>query len=137
MSIANPGMSGDRAQSVIAAARIIMGLCLMYFGISKFWFVDGTIAFVATKLPMAAFVFWLSVVIETGGGLLMVLGVKTRWVAAWFAFYLCFTAVVFHTNFANRGIMDHFFENIALAGGFLYMMAVGPGAAALDNRSRD
>jgi putative oxidoreductase len=124
----------ERTQSVIAAARIIMGLCFVYYGVSKFFFIAGTIGFVATKLPMPAAVFWLSVVIEIGGGVLLVLGIRTRWLAAWFAFYCCFTAVIFHTDFANRGIMDHFFENVALAGGFLLLMAVGPGAAAFDNR---
>ncbi len=135
MSLANPAIAGDRTQSVIAAARIMMGLCFVYYGMSKLFFIAGTIGFIASKLPMPASVFWLSVVIEAGGGVLLVLGLQTRWVAAWFAFYCCFTAVVFHTDFANRFTMDHFFENVALAGGFLCLMAMGPGAAALDNRA--
>jgi len=67
-----------------------------------------------------------------GGGLLMVLGIKTRWIAAWYAFYCCFTAIVFHFVPTNRGLLDHFAENIALAGGFLILMAVGPGAFAIE-----
>jgi putative oxidoreductase len=134
MSVANPILAPDRTQSMIAVARVVMGLCFIYYGVSKLFFIPGTIGFVASKLPLPAEVFWLSVVIETGGGLLLVIGLKTRWVAAWFAFYCCFTAAIFHTDFANRFTMDHFFENFALAGGFLSIMAVGPGAAAVDNR---
>jgi putative oxidoreductase len=81
---------------------------------------------------MPAAVFWLSIVIEAGGGLLLTLGIKTRWIAAWYAFYACFTAIVFHFVPENRGLLDHFFENFALAGGFLILMAVGPGSYAVE-----
>jgi putative oxidoreductase len=135
MAIAAPIVASDRTAAIIGTARIVMGLCFVYYGVSKLFFIRGTIAFIATRLPLPGFVFWLSVAIEAGGGLLLTLGVKSRWLAAWYAFYCVFTALVFHTNFANRFTMDHFFENIALAGGFLCLMAVGPGAAALENKA--
>ena len=122
----------DRSQSIIGIGRIVMGLCFIYYGVSKFFFIPGTIAVVGTRLPFPSFIFWLAVVIETGGGLLLTLGIKTRWIAAWFAFYSCFTAVVFHFVPANRGLLDHFAENFALAGGFLILMAIGPGAYAIE-----
>ncbi|HEY3920228.1 MAG TPA: DoxX family protein [Stellaceae bacterium] len=136
MSVRNPIVTGEKAQSVTAIARIVMGLCFIYYGISKLWFISGTIAFVGTRLPAPAFVFWLAVAIETGCGLLLILGYATRWIAAWLAFYCCFTAVVFHFVPENRPVLDHFFENFALAGGFLYVMIAGPGAWALDNTPR-
>lgn len=135
MTVANFALTEDKTQSLVATARIVMGLCFIYYGVSKLFFIPGTIAFVGSKLPLPTAIFWLSVVIEAGGGLLLVLGLRTREVAAWFAFYCCFTAVIFHMDFTNRFAMDHFFENIALAGGFLALMAIGPGAAAIDNRT--
>ncbi|HEY1503325.1 MAG TPA: DoxX family protein [Stellaceae bacterium] len=131
MAIAASTAPTDRAQASIGVARIVMGLCFIYYGVSKFFFIPGTIAFIGTKLPLPAAVFWLSIVIEAGGGLLLVLGIKTRWIAAWYAFYCCFTAIVFHFVPENRGLLDHFFENFALAGGFLLLMAAGPGAFAI------
>lgn len=132
MTVAASATPDDRAQRFIGIGRIIMGLCFVYYGVSKFFFIAGTIAFVGTKLPFPALVFWLAVAIETGGGLLLALGIKTRWLAAWFVFYCCFTAIVFHFVPANRGLLDHFFENLALAGGFLILAAVGPGAYAIE-----
>jgi putative oxidoreductase len=132
MTVAASAVPADRTQSVIGVARIVMGLSFIYYGVSKFFFIPGTIAFIGTKLPMPAAIFWLSIVIEAGGGLLVVLGIKTRWIAAWFAFYCCFTAIVFHFVPENRGLLDHFAENIALAGGFLLLMAVGPGSFAIE-----
>ena len=136
MTVAASAVPADRTQSVIGVARIVMGLSFIYYGVSKFFFIPGTIAFIGTKLPMPAAIFWLSIVIEAGGGLLVVLGIKTRWIAAWYAFYCCFTAIVFHFVPENRGLLDHFAENIALAGGFLLLMAVGPGAFAIERVRR-
>jgi putative oxidoreductase len=130
----NTVATGSNSPSVIALARIAMGGSFIYYGISKLWFIPGTIAFVGTKLPLPTEVFWLAAVIETGFGALLVLGLGTRWIAGFLAFYCCFTAAVFHFVPENRPVLDHFFENIALAGGFLYMAVVGPGAAALDNK---
>lgn len=132
MAVAASAVSTDRTQTIIGVGRIVMGLCFIYYGVSKFFFIPGTIAFIGTKLPMPAAVFWLSIVIELGGGVLLTLGIKTRWLAAWYAFYACFTAIVFHFVPANRGLLDHFFENFALAGSFLILMAVGPGAFAIE-----
>jgi len=137
MSFSDPIVTGKNAQAVIAVARIVMGLSFIYYGVSKFWFIAGTIAFVGTRLPMPTEIFWLSIVLEIGAGVLLVIGLATRWVAAFLAFYCCFTAIVFHFVPSNRGVLDHFFENFALAGGFLYVMVIGPGAAALDNSRRN
>lgn len=137
MSVANSALdlaAVDHGSRAIGIGRIVMGLAFIYYGVSKFFFIGGTIFFVGTKLPMASAVFWLAVVIEIVGGLMLVLGIKTRWVSAWFAFYCCFTAVVFHFDVANRGVLDHFFENFALAGGFLCLMEAGPGAWAMERR---
>ena len=117
MSVDTSGAASGTGGTVIAVGRILMGLAFIYYGVSKFFFVSGTIAFVNTKLPMATDVFWLAVVIEIGGGLLLTLGLATKWVSYFFAFYCCFTAVVFHFVPENRGLLDHFFENFALAGG--------------------
>lgn len=134
MYAAEPVATTTSARMVIGVARIVMGGAFLYFGLSKLLAIQGITAFVGSKLPMASFVFWLAFVIETGGGALLVLGYRTRWLAAWFAFYCVFTAVVFHTNFAVMPVRDHFFSNLVMAAGFLYMMAAGPGLWALDNQ---
>jgi putative oxidoreductase len=121
-------------RAILGAARIVMGGAFVYFGLTKLIAVQGITSFIGSKLPMPSFVFWLAVVIEAGGGALLVLGYQTRVLAGWFAFYCVFTAVVFHTNFAAMPVRDHFFSNLVMAAGFLYMMAAGPGLWAVDNR---
>jgi putative oxidoreductase len=144
MSLSSPIVTGQAGQNIVALARIVMGVAFVWYGVSKFWFIKGTIAFVSAKLPMGEFVFWLAVVIELGGGLLLIVGYATRWVAAFYAFYTTFTAFVFHlvltpsplVAFPSRVQVDHFWENLALAGGFLILMVVGPGSWALDNKAK-
>jgi putative oxidoreductase len=121
------------ARAILGVARVVMGGCFVYYGTTKLLAIQGITSFIGSKLPVPSFVFWLAVVIETGGGALLVLGYRTRWIAGWFAFYCLFTAAVFHTNFASMPIRDHFFSNLVMAGGFLYMLAAGPGLWALDN----
>jgi putative oxidoreductase len=140
MYLSGPVVTGNAAQQAIGFARIVMGVAFVWYGLSKLYFIKGTIAYVSAKLPMGEFVFWLAVVLETGGGLLLLVGFATRWVSAFYAFYLSFVGFVFHFVLSpsplvanpSRFQMDHFFENLALAGGFLILMAAGPGAWALD-----
>lgn len=133
-------MSYDRAYDFephprpMGVARIAMGIAFLYYGISKLFEIGGIIGFVGTKLPLPTFVFWLAVVIEIGSGILLVIGWKTRTVGAFLVFYCLFTAVVFHTNFAVMPTRDHFFSNLVMAAGFLYVVATGPGAWAVDNK---
>jgi putative oxidoreductase len=71
----------------------------------------------------------LVILTELGGGLLVLVGLKTRWAAiALFGFCLL-TALFFHMG-ADQTI--HFRKNIAMAGGFLLLATLGPGPWSLD-----
>lgn len=124
----------DSHPTLMGIARIAMGIAFLYYGISKLFAIGAIIGFVGTKLPLPTFVFWLAVVIEIGSGLLLVIGLKARAVAAFLTLYCLFTASVFHTNFAVMPIRDHFFSNLVMAAGFLYLAATGPGAWAIDSK---
>jgi putative oxidoreductase len=144
MSLSSPIVTGQSGQNVLGIARIVMGIAFVWYGFSKLYFIQGTITFVSAKLPMGEFVFWLAVVLEAVGGLLLIAGYATRWVSAYFAFHCVFTGFVFHlvldpsplVAFPARVQVDHFFANLALAAGFLYVMVVGPGSWALDNKAK-
>jgi putative oxidoreductase len=71
----------------------------------------------------------LVILTELGGGLLVLVGLKTRWAAiALFGFCLL-TAFLIHWR-ANEMIEVQ--KNIAMAGGFLTLALLGPGAWSLD-----
>jgi uncharacterized membrane protein YphA (DoxX/SURF4 family) len=68
------------------------------------------------------------------GGLAIIVGWQTRWVALALAGFSVLSALIFHNNFADQNEMANFMKNIAIAGGFLFLFANGAGARSLDNR---
>jgi len=128
--------SSQNAQIAVAIARIVMGLCFITFGLTKLLGIAGTIGLIGSKLPFPVFLFWLSICIEAGLGLCLVLGFKARYAASFLAFYCVFIAFVFHGEPANRAQRDQALKNFVMAAGFVYVAAAGPGAYALDNARR-
>ena len=76
----------------------------------------------------------LVVLLEIAGGLMILVGWKTKWAAIALAGFSVVAAAIFHNNFADQMQMILFMKNIAIAGGFLLLSAHGAGAYSLDNR---
>ena len=91
-------------------------------------------------LPFPAVGAVIAIVVEVGGSLALLAGFKTRWVAAVMAVFTLATAVFFHQFWAasaQDAMVQHimFFKNMAIAGGFLMLVAFGAGQWSLDERS--
>jgi putative oxidoreductase len=76
----------------------------------------------------------LVIALELGGGLAILAGVSTRWIAIALAVFAIVAALIFHSNAADpmQGIL--FWKNIAMAGGLLMLAASGPGPLSVDAR---
>ena len=73
-----------------------------------------------------------AIALELGCGLLILVGYQTRICAFMLAMFCIATAVIFHFNFGNQNQLLHFEKNLAMAGGFLLLLAHGGGAWAID-----
>ena len=71
----------------------------------------------------------LVILLEVGGGLAILSGAFTRWLAPLFAIFAVASAVLFHGGSADQ---VSFLKNIAIAGGFLVLAAHGSGAFSVD-----
>ena len=71
----------------------------------------------------------LVILTELGGGLMVLFGLKTRWAAIALAGYCVLTALVFHMG-GDQAIQ--FNKNVSMAGGFLALALLGPGAWSVD-----
>jgi putative oxidoreductase len=71
----------------------------------------------------------LVILTELGGGLLVLFGSKTRWAAVALCGFCLLTALFFHVG-ADQAIQLQ--KNVAMAGGFLALALLGPGAWSLD-----
>ena len=119
------------------AGRVLLGLPFAMSGLGKLAAYGSTTQMIGTAgLPFPALAFAVAVAVELGGGLLLVAGFRTRFVALALALFSLATAVSFHANFADQNQMIHFLKNIMLAGGLLQIVAFGAGAFSIDGLSR-
>lgn len=87
-------------------------------------------------IPVPAISLPVTILIELGGGLLILFGFMTRPVALILALFTVAAALIAHTKFADQNQMIHFSKNLAIAGGFLALMVSGPGAWSVDGRRK-
>ncbi|MBS0308829.1 MAG: DoxX family protein, partial [Proteobacteria bacterium] len=96
-------------KTLTIAARILMSLIFIITGWSKLIGFSGTVAyFTSIGLPLPSIITPLVILIELGGGLALLVGFKTRWVAAILALFCIGTAFIAHTNFADMNQMNNF-----------------------------
>jgi putative oxidoreductase len=125
----------DSTRYLSFAGRLLIGLPFAMGGLSKLAAYGPTTAMIAAAgLPMPPLAFAAAVLVELGGGLLLIAGYQVRLVATALALFCFVTAVSFHSNFADQDQMIHFLKNVMMAGGLLQIVAFGAGALSLDSR---
>ena len=118
------------------AGRLLIGLPFAMSGLGKLAAIGPTTDMIrAAGLPLPSLALPVAVIIELGGGLLLVAGFRARIVATVLALFALATAVSFHSNFADQNQMIHFLKNVMITGGLLQIVAFGAGALSIDNRS--
>ena len=115
------------------AGRVLIALMFVMSGIGKITAYSGTQGYMeAMGVPGA--LLPLVILLEVAGGIAIIVGWQTRLVALALAGFCVISAILFHANFSDQTQMIMFLKNIAISGGFLFLVANGPGAYALDNR---
>ena len=133
-----PAYSASYNTTVLTAGRVLMALIFVYFGYMKLMNFGGSIGYFAKwGLPMPTVMAALAVIFELGGGLLLLVGWKTRWVAWALAIYVVIATAVAHRFWTYDAAQafnqtSHFFKNVSIIGGLLYIAGVGPGRYAID-----
>jgi len=132
----------DRNREWVALfARVLLAIIFIKSGFGKLVGFEGTVAAIASKgVPLPQIAAIITVVLELGGGLLLVLGWKARWVALAFVVWLIPTTFLFHNFWAASpdqymNQQNNFLKNIAIMGGMLMVYAFGPGRPALDREA--
>jgi putative oxidoreductase len=113
--------------------RLLIGLPFMMSGLGKLANYGATTAMIAgAGLPFPPLAFVVAVIVELGGGLLVVLGYRVRPAAIAMAVFSLATAVSFHNNFADQNQMIHFLKDVMLTGGLLQIAGFGAGAISIE-----
>ena len=74
----------------------------------------------------------LVIALELGGGLALLAGAFTRWIALALGAFSLVAAAIFHSNLGDGMQAILFWKNVAMAGGFLMLFAHGAGALSVD-----
>jgi putative oxidoreductase len=140
----NPPVHSAIAPSVADAAalvgRILLAVLFLKSGWGKVGGFEQTAAMMASKgVPLATVALVITILLELGGGILLVIGYKARWVGLAFALWLIPVTVMFHGywNVPADQVMNqtnHFFKNVAIFGGMLMVFAFGPGRYSIDRK---
>ena len=120
--------------------RILLALIFVIAGFGKISGFEGTVGYMASKgLPMPQVLLVLTILLELGGGLLLIIGWKVRWVTLAFFLWLIPTTLIFHKFWGIEAAqvqdqMNHFLKNVSIMGGMLLLWASGAGAYSLDRK---
>ena len=117
------------------AGRILLAVLFLLSGINKIFAPQQVIGYIAhVGLPLPVLGYALAVAIEVGGGLLLLVGYKTRFAAIALAVFSVAAALLFHSTLGDQNQFAHFMKNLAIAGGLLHVAAFGAGAFSVDAR---
>lgn len=94
---------------------------------------DATASFIESA-GLPGQLAWLVALCQFVGGILIVVGLWTRLAALAFAAFCLATAFLFHRNLGNTNELIQAGKDLAIAGGFLFLAAAGPGAWSVDGR---
>jgi len=118
--------------------RVLISAVFLIFGflkITTFHFYVGMAA--AKGMPLTTLAIAGAICFEILGGLAILLGYQTR-IVSWPLFlYLIPTSLIFHNFWADQGalraaMMTHFFKDLAIMGGLLFLAECGAGRYSLD-----
>jgi len=122
--------------------RLLIAAIFVFSGFGKITGFEGTVGYIASKgLPLPQLGAIAAIIVELGGGILLILGWKARWAAAAMLLFTLAAAVIFHNFWAvppdmAQNQMIHFMKNICMAGGLMYVVVFGSGPLSVDGSTR-
>ena len=125
----NPGVMCDFTKLI---ARILMSVMFIVAGYSKIGAYAGTQEYMAA-VGVPGVLLPLVILLELGGGLAILFGFVTRWVAVAFALFCLVSTWLFHNVPGDQMQQIMFMKNVTIAGGFLILACAGAGKFSFDH----
>ncbi|WP_225773013.1 DoxX family protein [Pseudomonas sp. Marseille-Q5115] len=127
--------TGTLYASAALTGRVLLSTIFLLSGISKLSAPAGMIGYIeSVGLPFPTVALAIAILVELVGSIALILGYRTRLVAAGLAVFSVATALAFHNQLSDQNQFIHFFKNLAMAGGLLQVAAFGAGRFSLDAR---
>jgi len=120
---------------LVPLGRLLMSSLFIWAGYTKLFVFgpSGTAQYFASvHVPVPNIANWVVIIIELIGGLMILVGFQTRWVALVLAIFCLITGFGVHLPVGDMANMTNFYKNLVMAGGFLYVFSFGAGALSVD-----
>lgn len=114
------------------AARIFLATLFVVAGLGKIPGYEGTAGYMQS-MGVPGFLLPFVIALEIAGGIAIAVGYRTRLVAFLLAGFSILSGLIFH-NPLDPSEQTQFLKNLAIAGGFLALVAHGAGRISLDAR---
>jgi putative oxidoreductase len=132
------GFMNEQKDWAAFVGRILLSILFITSGFEKISGFEGTAGFIAGHgLPFPQVLAAGAIAIELGGGLAVLAGWKTRWVALALIIFMIVITPIFHNFWSappaqamNQQI--NFMKNVSILGGIFLLFAFGPGRYSLD-----
>ena len=111
--------------------RVFISGVFLLSGFNKIGNYDGTMGWMES-FGLPGFLLIPAIILEILAPLLIIIGYQTRIAAGALSLFCLSTAVIFHTDFSDQMQLIAFMKNIALAGGFLFLVVNGAKGYCLD-----
>jgi putative oxidoreductase len=114
--------------------RIMAGITFLWYGVSKLGNPAGFIGFVGSLgFPIPVLFGWLVILLEIVGGLLLIVGLATRWMGLFLAVLMLFTTLLVKVNAGFIGSQGAGAElDLNLLAMSLALAILGPGALSVE-----
>ena len=113
--------------------RIFISTVFLLSGFNKIGNYEGSIAWIESfNLPGMLLI--PAIILEIVAPILIIIGYKTKIAAAFLCIFCISTAIIFHNNLSDQMQFIAFMKNIALAGGFLFLVVNGAKGYSLDKK---
>ena len=112
--------------------RVLLSTLFLVEGLKKISMQEDVIIYME-EYGVPGILFMPATILEILFPLFLIVGYKTKWAASIMALFTFAVAIIFHTDFTEEIQMIFFLKDIAIAGGFMIVVAHGPGKISLDH----
>ena len=116
--------------------RLLISFMFLMSGLNKAGNYSNTSGWMES-MGVSSSILPLVILLEIIGAFAIIIGWHTKITAFLLAGFSIISALIFHSDFSNQVEMIMFMKNIAIAGGFLFLVVNGPGNFSIDNRKID
>ena len=113
--------------------RVFISTIFLFSAFNKIENYEETIEWM-TSYNLPSYFLAPTIVLEIIAPILIIIGYKTKIAAAALSIFCIATAIVFYNNFDNQMQLTAFLKNIALSGGFLFLVINGAKGFCLDKK---